>query len=69
MAITYNPGQLNYAKGVLGDGSMYRIKIDYILQEKPMGLANIVEVCEKWIDKSKFVLHLGDSILFRQLKI
>lgn len=62
VAITYNPGQLDYAMEVLGDGSKWGVKIEYILQPKPIGLANIVEVCEHWVGNDKFFLHLGDNI-------
>lgn len=62
VAITYNPGQLEFAKEFLGDGSKWNVSFEYILQEKPIGLANIVEVCEKWVGDEKFFLHLGDNI-------
>lgn len=62
IAITYNPGGLEEAKNLLGDGSQWGITITYVLQEKPAGLANIVEVCEEFVKGDSFVLHLGDNI-------
>lgn len=62
IGITYNPGGLENAQSVLGDGSRWGIKFTYILQEKPAGLANIVQVCEEFINGDSFVFHLGDNI-------
>lgn len=62
IALTYNPGGLEQVKEVLGDGSKWGLKFTYILQEKPVGLANIFQVCEDFIGGDSFVLHLGDNI-------
>jgi glucose-1-phosphate thymidylyltransferase len=62
IAITYNPGWLESVKSYLGDGSKWGLKFTYVLQEKPMGLANIFQVCEEFINGDKFLLHLGDNI-------
>lgn len=60
--ITYNPGYLEEVQALLGDGSRWGLNFTYILQEKPAGLANIVEVCEEFIGGDSFVFHLGDNI-------
>lgn len=62
VAITYNPGWLKYVKEQLGTGRKWGLKFTYILQEKPLGLAHIVQVCEEYLDGKEFVLHLGDNI-------
>lgn len=62
VGITYNPGYLEEVRAVLGDGSRWGLKFTYILQEEPLGLANIFEVAEEYIGKEQFVLHLGDNI-------
>lgn len=61
-AITYNPGGLEDAEALLGNGSRWGISISYVLQKKPAGLANIVAVCEEFLSGDSFVLHLGDNI-------
>jgi glucose-1-phosphate thymidylyltransferase len=68
IAITYNPGGLEEAQNLLGDGSQWGLKFTYILQEKPAGLANIVEVCEDFVKNDSFVLHLGDNIFTDGIK-
>lgn len=65
IGITYNPGQLVYAKEVLGDGSKWGAKFTYILQRRPKGLANIVESAREFLKDDKFVFHLGDNIFMQ----
>lgn len=62
IAITYNPSGLEEAKSILGDGSNWGLEFTYCLQEKPAGLANIVQVCEEFIAGDSFIFHLGDNI-------
>lgn len=62
IALTYNPGGLEEVKNILGDGSKWGVKFEYILQEEPKGLANIFQVCEKFVMGDSFVMHLGDNI-------
>ncbi|MBI2599392.1 glucose-1-phosphate thymidylyltransferase [Candidatus Daviesbacteria bacterium] len=68
IAITYNLGGLDEVKSVLGDGSRWGITFTYVLQEKPIGLANIVQVCEEFLQGSPFVFHLGDNIFVDGIK-
>ncbi len=68
VAITYNPGWLDFVKKYLGDGSKWGLEFTYILQEEPIGLANIIEVCEQYIQKDRFLLHLGDNIFTEGIK-
>ena len=68
VAITYNPGGLDEAKSILGDGSRWGLKFTYILQENPKGLANIFQVCEDYLKGEPFVLHLGDNIFVDGIK-
>lgn len=62
IAITYNPGGLDQVKSFLEDGSQWGLNIEYVLQKEPKGLANIFQVCEKFLDGSPFIMHLGDNI-------
>lgn len=62
IAITYNPSGLDEAKAILGDGSRWGVNFTYVLQEQPLGLANIFQVCEQYLASESFVLHLGDNI-------
>lgn len=48
---------------VVGDGSKYRIKIDYVYQPDPKGLAHAAQISEKFIGDSPFVIYLGDNLV------
>ncbi|MBI2600822.1 glucose-1-phosphate thymidylyltransferase [Candidatus Daviesbacteria bacterium] len=62
VGITYNPGYLDQVQSILGNGEKWGAKFTYIIQEKPAGLANIVEVAEEFVNGDYFLLHLGDNI-------
>lgn len=66
--ITYNPGWLDTVKNFLGDGSRWGLKLTYVLQPEPKGLANIIQVCEEGLGGESFVLHLGDNIFSDGIK-
>lgn len=55
-------------EALLGDGSAYGAKITYINQEKPLGLAHVVSLCEQFIAGDSFVYHLGDNIFSQGIK-
>jgi glucose-1-phosphate thymidylyltransferase len=68
IAITYNPGWLSYVRERLGSGRRWGVKFTYVLQEKPLGLANIFQVCEDFIAGESFLMHLGDNIFAGGIK-
>src|SRR3989344_9614309 len=68
VAITYNPGGLELARDFLGDGSRWGLKFTYVMQEKPLGLANVFQVCEKFVGSDKFFMHNGDNIFSEGIK-
>ncbi|MGW5442852.1 glucose-1-phosphate thymidylyltransferase [Streptomyces asiaticus] len=50
-------------RDVLGDGSRFGVRIEYIRQEKPLGLAHCVRIARDFLGDSDFVVYLGDNIL------
>lgn len=55
-------------KEAVGDGSRWGIRISYIEQEFPLGLAHAVKISEEFLGKEPFVMYLGDNILKSGIK-
>ena len=47
----------------VGDGSRWKVKITYIEQEAPLGLAHAVKIAKPYLKDEPFIMYLGDNIL------
>jgi glucose-1-phosphate thymidylyltransferase len=47
----------------LGDGSQWNVRITYIDQPEPLGLAHAVFIAKDFLQDSPFVMYLGDNLL------
>jgi len=52
----------------LGNGKKWGMKFEYVMQEKPRGIAHAVLCAEDYVGKEDFVLYLGDNLLERGIK-
>jgi glucose-1-phosphate thymidylyltransferase len=46
-----------------GDGTQFGVRITYIVQAEPAGLAHAVLTAEPFLDGAPFVMYLGDNLL------
>ena len=46
-----------------GNGEKFGVKISYILQDSPRGIAHAISLCENFIGSEKFLVFLGDNII------
>lgn len=52
----------------VGDGKRWGVRITYIPQERPGGLAQVVMLAEKFVDGEDFVFYLGDNMVVGGVK-
>jgi glucose-1-phosphate thymidylyltransferase len=64
--IITNPNEDINFKKVLGNGSNFGIKIQYLTQQKPNGLPEAFIIGEKFINKQNVALILGDNFFYGQ---
>ncbi|MBA4311730.1 MAG: glucose-1-phosphate thymidylyltransferase [Chlorobiaceae bacterium] len=52
----------------IGNGKRWGVKITYIPQKTPAGLAHVVKIAEKFIGKDNFIFYLGDNMVVGGVK-
>lgn len=50
-------------KEYFGDGSKFGVKLTYVHQDQPRGIAHAVGLCEEFVGGEPFVVYLGDNLL------
>jgi glucose-1-phosphate thymidylyltransferase len=57
-----NPNEIENFKKLLSDGSQFGVKFDYLVQDKPAGVAQGIELSAAFLDGEPFWYILGDNL-------
>ena len=57
----------NKVKEYYGNGSKFNVRITYIEQESPKGIAHAINLCKEFIGDEKFLVFLGDNIIQKSI--
>ncbi|QLH05771.1 glucose-1-phosphate thymidylyltransferase [Nitrosopumilus ureiphilus] len=57
----------NKVQEYYGDGKDFGVKLSYITQDFPKGIAHAVRLCKDFVGKEKFVVFLGDNIIQKDI--
>ena len=57
----------NKVKEFYGDGDKFGVKITYVEQEYPKGIAHAINLCKKFVGNEKFLVFLGDNIIKKNI--
>jgi len=58
----------NEVPDAIGNGKRWGVKITFIPQKTPAGLAHVVRIAEKFIGKDNFIFYLGDNMVVGGVK-
>ena len=57
----------NRVKEYYGNGEKFGVKITYVEQDSPRGIAHAIQLCKEFVSKEKFLVFLGDNIIQKSI--
>ena len=57
----------NKVREYYGTGERYGVKITYIEQSEPKGIAHAIKLCKEFVNDEKFLVFLGDNIIQKSI--
>lgn len=64
--IVGGPGS-NKVQEYYGSGQNLGVKLTYIQQDSPRGIAHAIRLCKEFVENDKFIVFLGDNMLKRNI--
>ena len=55
-------------KEYYGDGTEFGVKLTYVEQDEPKGIAHAINLCKDFIGNEKFLTFLGDNIIQKSIQ-
>jgi glucose-1-phosphate thymidylyltransferase len=62
--IISNQEYIEQYRNLLGDGSLWGVRFEYVVQQSPRGLADAFILGEEFVDQKPVAMMLGDNILY-----
>lgn len=57
----------NKVQEYYGNGEKFGVKLTYIFQDAPHGIAHAIRLCKEFVNGERFVVFLGDNILKKNI--
>lgn len=68
VGVVVSPETQHDVRAFLGKGTRWHVRVHYILQPQPLGLAHAVKVARPFLGDASFVMYLGDNLLAQGIK-
>jgi len=68
IAIIIGGNGSNKVREYYGNGENWGLKITYVEQESPKGIAHAIGICKNFIGEDKFLVFLGDNIIQKSIR-
>jgi glucose-1-phosphate thymidylyltransferase len=68
VAIVISPETGNAIREAVGDGKKWGMRVQFLTQAEPLGLAHAVKVARPFLGDDSFVMYLGDNLIGSGIK-